>query len=119
MCVCDSLRDSLRDSLAGLPRVSVDPYCYVSFTREAQKSIILEQTIMPTWDQTLIFDDIELYGDPKVVQAIPPDVCIELFDKDLIVSVCSLTVCALCVFLHVVKKAMGQPCVSIAQYTHN
>ena len=41
---------------------------------------------MPTWDQTLIIDDIELFGDPKIVAAVPPDVTVELFDEDIIVS---------------------------------
>eukprot|EP00117_Sycon_ciliatum_P005571 scpid7068/ scgid9464/ Myoferlin; Fer-1-like protein 3 len=61
-----------------------DPYARVGFGRQSSRSIILKKTIMPTWDQTLILDDIELYGDPKIVAAVPPDVTIELFDEDIV-----------------------------------
>ena len=38
------------------------------------------------WDQTLIFDEITLYGAPELVAQNPPEIVIEVFDKDLIVS---------------------------------
>lgn len=38
------------------------------------------------WDQTLIFDEITLYGPPEHIAQNPPQVVIEVFDKDMIVS---------------------------------
>ena len=47
----------------------------------------MPETIMPTWDQTLIIEDIEIYGDKKITVDTPPDVVIELYDRDIIVSI--------------------------------
>jgi len=38
------------------------------------------------WDQTLIFDELTLYGSPEEIARNPPEVVVEIFDKDLIVS---------------------------------
>lgn len=78
----------------------VDPYCRISFSHHYVKSVILPETIMPTWDQTLIMDKIDLYGDMKVVAETPPDLVIELFDQDVIVS------CSACsgFFLSILRK---------------
>ncbi|KAJ3610380.1 hypothetical protein NHX12_022472 [Muraenolepis orangiensis] len=43
---------------------------------------VVRATLNPTWDQTLIFDDVEIYGDPKTVARDPPDVVMELYDSD-------------------------------------
>ena len=37
------------------------------------------------WDQTLIFDELLMYGDPELIAQYPPEVMIEVFDKDMIV----------------------------------
>jgi len=38
------------------------------------------------WDQTLIIEEIEIHGDPKSIEAQPPDIFIEIFDHDTFVS---------------------------------
>uniref|UniRef100_A0A3Q3J2K7 C2 domain-containing protein n=1 Tax=Monopterus albus TaxID=43700 RepID=A0A3Q3J2K7_MONAL len=43
---------------------------------------VIRATLNPTWDQTLIFDDIEIYGDPQTIAHSPPDVVLELYDSD-------------------------------------
>uniref|UniRef100_H3ANS6 C2 domain-containing protein n=1 Tax=Latimeria chalumnae TaxID=7897 RepID=H3ANS6_LATCH len=43
---------------------------------------IAERTLSPTWDQTLVFQEIVLYGDPKDIQDRPPKVIIEIFDHN-------------------------------------
>ena len=47
---------------------------------------ILTRTICPTWDQTLIFENVQIYGSIDKVANNPPEVIIELFDKDPVVS---------------------------------
>lgn len=48
----------------------------------------VRNTLNPTWDQTLIFYEVEIFGDPEVTSATPPGVVVELYDADTYVSVC-------------------------------
>ncbi|XP_072851425.2 myoferlin isoform X2 [Pogona vitticeps] len=59
-----------------------DPYAHVSFLHRSKTTEIIHSTLNPTWDQTLIFDDIEIYGDPQAVAEEPPQLVVELFDSD-------------------------------------
>nr|XP_008113541.1 PREDICTED: myoferlin isoform X1 [Anolis carolinensis] len=59
-----------------------DPYAYVSFLHRSKTTEIIHSTLNPTWDQTVIFDEIEIYGDPQTVALNPPHVVVELFDSD-------------------------------------
>ncbi|POI33391.1 hypothetical protein CIB84_002857 [Bambusicola thoracicus] len=59
-----------------------DPYAHVSFLHQSKTTEIIHSTLNPTWDQTLIFNEIEIYGDPQTVAQNPPSVVIELFDSD-------------------------------------
>uniref|UniRef100_A0A8B9BXD4 Myoferlin n=1 Tax=Anser brachyrhynchus TaxID=132585 RepID=A0A8B9BXD4_9AVES len=59
-----------------------DPYAHVSFLHQSKTTEIIHSTLNPTWDQTLIFNEIEIYGDPQTVAENPPNVVIELFDSD-------------------------------------
>uniref|UniRef100_A0A8D0EU87 Myoferlin n=1 Tax=Strix occidentalis caurina TaxID=311401 RepID=A0A8D0EU87_STROC len=59
-----------------------DPYAHVSFLHQSKTTEIIHSTLNPTWDQTLIFNEIEIYGDPQTVAQNPPNVVIELFDSD-------------------------------------
>ena len=47
---------------------------------------MLVQTLCPTWDQTLIFENVPIYGNVEEVRDNPPKVVLELFDKDAVVS---------------------------------
>lgn len=76
-----------------LPHVSItiillfspDPYAHVSFLHVSKTTEVIRATLNPTWDQTLIFDDIEIYGDPQTIARNPPDVVLELYDSDQVV----------------------------------
>ena len=35
-----------------------------------------EKTLSPTWDQTLIFEEMEIPGDPSLIKSQPPDITI-------------------------------------------
>uniref|UniRef100_A0AAQ4PUW1 Myoferlin like n=1 Tax=Gasterosteus aculeatus aculeatus TaxID=481459 RepID=A0AAQ4PUW1_GASAC len=59
-----------------------DPYAHVSFLHVSKTTEVVRFTLNPLWDQTLIFEDIEIYGDPQTIARNPPDVVLELCDKD-------------------------------------
>ena len=63
---------------------TIDPYAVVSFDSRSQKSIVVNESVCPTWDQTLIFKHIHLFGDLDMIETYPPPIIIELFDKDLV-----------------------------------
>lgn len=59
-----------------------DPYAHVSFLHRSKTTEIIHSTLNPTWDQTIIFDEVEIFGEPQTVLQNPPNVTIELFDND-------------------------------------
>ncbi|XP_051968230.1 myoferlin isoform X1 [Xyrauchen texanus] len=59
-----------------------DPYVHVSYLHQSQTSETIKSTLNPTWDQTLIFKNVEIYGDPKFLAENPPRVVLEIFDSD-------------------------------------
>ncbi|CAL8298808.1 unnamed protein product [Merluccius merluccius] len=59
-----------------------DPYVHVSFLNVSKTTEVIKSNLNPTWDQTLIFEDVEIYGDPKTVGHQPPSVVMELYDSD-------------------------------------
>nr|XP_020479932.1 dysferlin isoform X3 [Monopterus albus] len=59
-----------------------DPYAIVSFLHQSQRTVTARNTLNPTWDQTLIFYELEIFGDPEVVMSSPPKVLVELYDQD-------------------------------------
>ncbi|TKS93062.1 Dysferlin Dystrophy-associated fer-1-like protein [Collichthys lucidus] len=71
-----------RDLLAMDKDSFSDPYAIVSFLHQSQKTVTVRNTLNPTWDQTLIFYEVEIFGDPEVTMATPPNVLVELYDSD-------------------------------------
>lgn len=63
-----------------------DPYAIVSFLHQSQKTVVEKNTLNPTWDQTLIFYEIEIFGEPASVAEQPPSIVVELYDHDTYVS---------------------------------
>lgn len=61
---------------------ALDPYAIVSFLQQSQKTVVVKNTLNPTWDQTLIFYEIEIFGDPQNVADSPPNIVVELYDHD-------------------------------------
>uniref|UniRef100_S4RYT2 C2 domain-containing protein n=1 Tax=Petromyzon marinus TaxID=7757 RepID=S4RYT2_PETMA len=59
-----------------------DPYAVASFLHQSQKSATVRGSLNPTWDQTLVFQEVEIYGDPNVTAINPPHIIIEIFDQD-------------------------------------
>ncbi|XP_028412829.1 myoferlin-like isoform X1 [Dendronephthya gigantea] len=73
-------RDMIPSDSSGLS----DPYVRVSFGNSSQATEILMQTLCPTWDQTLIFENVPIYGNIEGVQGDPPHVVLEFFDRDAV-----------------------------------
>lgn len=78
-------------SYADRGHFSPDPYAIVSFLHQSQKTVTVRNTLNPTWDQTLIFYEVEIFGDPQVTMATPPNIVVELYDSDTYVSVQKLS----------------------------
>ncbi|CAH3022077.1 unnamed protein product, partial [Porites evermanni] len=57
-----------------------DPYVRVAFLHQSKTTKTVKQTLCPTWDQTLIFEEV-IYGE---LLNNPPTVVMELFDRDKI-----------------------------------
>lgn len=43
---------------------------------------MIDETLSPTWDETLIFDHVIVYGNKEHLKNDPPSVVIEIFDQD-------------------------------------
>uniref|UniRef100_A0A8B9INI0 Dysferlin n=1 Tax=Anser cygnoides TaxID=8845 RepID=A0A8B9INI0_ANSCY len=70
------------DSFTSCPPSLADPYAIVSFLHQSQKTVVIKNTLNPTWDQTLIFYEIEIFGDPQKVSDSPPNIVVEIYDHD-------------------------------------
>lgn len=75
----------VREQKKRTPLSPPDPYAHVSFLHVSKTTEIIRTTLNPTWDQTLIFEDIEIFGDPQTLACNPPDVVLELYDSDQVV----------------------------------
>uniref|UniRef100_A0A8C6LPW7 Otoferlin n=1 Tax=Nothobranchius furzeri TaxID=105023 RepID=A0A8C6LPW7_NOTFU len=61
-----------------------DPFARVFFSTHSQVTEILSETLCPTWDQLLVFDDVELFGEASELRDDPPIVVVEIFDQDTV-----------------------------------
>ncbi|TPP62512.1 Myoferlin, partial [Fasciola gigantica] len=59
-----------------------DPYVRCSFQGLTQRTETITATLCPTWDETLIFEEVQIYGDPMTTAICPPPVIVEIFDWD-------------------------------------
>lgn len=48
-------------------------------------SQVLPETLCPTWDQLLVFENVELFGEAYELRDDPPIIVIELYDQDTVV----------------------------------
>lgn len=81
---------------------AVDPFCHVSFLNVSQTTEVLEKTLCPTWDQTLIFDQVQIHGAPADIAKEPPEIVIEFFDQDVFVSICAY--CTVILIIRLIAK---------------
>ncbi|KAL2098893.1 hypothetical protein ACEWY4_005373 [Coilia grayii] len=59
-----------------------DPFARVFFSSHTQVTEVLNETLCPTWDQLLVFDNVELYGEAGELRDDPPIIVIEIYDQD-------------------------------------
>ena len=83
---------------------TADPFTRVVFLNHSQATERLQNTICPTWDQTLVFDTVHIHGDPQKVVDNPPKIIIEIFDYDSFVSRHSSTITMYKFSIHCVSK---------------
>ncbi|KAG1653027.1 Dysferlin [Nymphon striatum] len=62
----------------------VYPFACVSFMNQSKKTEVIPQTLCPTWDQTLFFDEVVIFGDKDAVSTHPPLIVIEVYDRDIV-----------------------------------
>ncbi|XP_019631945.1 PREDICTED: myoferlin-like [Branchiostoma belcheri] len=70
------------DLLGGNKDVSCDPFCRVSFLNHTALTEIKRYTLNPTWDQTLIIDNIQIHADPDKLAEDPPIIFTSVLDHD-------------------------------------
>ncbi|XP_018427633.1 PREDICTED: otoferlin, partial [Nanorana parkeri] len=61
-----------------------DPFARVFFNTQSQCTEVLNETLCPTWDQLLVFDNVELYGEACEMRDDPPIIVIEIYDQDTV-----------------------------------
>ncbi|KAF3822749.1 hypothetical protein GH733_008123 [Mirounga leonina] len=61
-----------------------DPFAKVTFLSHCQTTKVISQTLSPTWNQMLLFNDLVLHGDQKELMESPPSVVVELYDSDAV-----------------------------------
>ncbi|XP_028291408.1 fer-1-like protein 6 isoform X2 [Gouania willdenowi] len=59
-----------------------DPFARVTFMNNSQTTIIIPQTLSPTWNQCLLMQGLMLTGDLNHIQQEPPRVLVEVYDDD-------------------------------------
>ncbi|KAJ8009618.1 hypothetical protein DPEC_G00090770 [Dallia pectoralis] len=61
-----------------------DPFARVFFSTHSQVTEVLSETLCPTWDQLLVFDDVELFGEAGELRDDPPIIVVEVYDQDTV-----------------------------------
>ncbi|XP_066563265.1 otoferlin isoform X1 [Amia ocellicauda] len=61
-----------------------DPFARVFFSTHSQCTEVLNETLCPTWDQLLVFDNVELFGEASELRDDPPIIVIEIYDQDTV-----------------------------------
>lgn len=59
-----------------------DPFARViagEFTKTTQ---VIDETLSPTWDELLVFEEVLIYGAADEIQRDPPAIVVEIFDQD-------------------------------------
>lgn len=59
-----------------------DPYATVFVTEFSKTTQVIEETLSPTWDELLVFDEVLVYGAKDEIKRDPPTIIIEIYDQD-------------------------------------
>uniref|UniRef100_A0A8C6QVT3 Fer-1 like family member 6 n=1 Tax=Nannospalax galili TaxID=1026970 RepID=A0A8C6QVT3_NANGA len=61
-----------------------DPFAKVTFLSQCQTTKVISQTLSPTWNQMLLFNELVLHGEEMELVESPPVVVVELYDSDAV-----------------------------------
>ncbi|KAF5301719.1 hypothetical protein FQA39_LY10650 [Lamprigera yunnana] len=59
-----------------------DPFARVLAGEYSRMTQVIDETLSPTWDELLLFDEILIYGTSEEIQQNPPSIVVEIFDQD-------------------------------------
>ncbi|XP_075991116.1 otoferlin-like [Anticarsia gemmatalis] len=59
-----------------------DPFARIVLGENTATTQVIDETLSPTWDELLVFDDVLLYSTIEQIKADPPTIAIEIFDQD-------------------------------------
>lgn len=59
-----------------------DPFARVVVGDATATTQVIDETLSPTWDELLVFDDVLLYSTIEQIKSDPPTIVIEIFDQD-------------------------------------
>lgn len=59
-----------------------DPFARVIMGEFSKTTQVIDETLSPTWDELLIFEEILIYGSADEIKQDPPPIIIEIFDQD-------------------------------------
>ncbi|XP_072931489.1 otoferlin [Epargyreus clarus] len=59
-----------------------DPFAKIIIGENIATTQVIDETLSPTWDELLIFDDILLFSSIEQIKDDPPTIVIEIFDQD-------------------------------------
>lgn len=59
-----------------------DPFAVVYITEFAKTTQVIEETLSPTWDELLVFEEVLVYGAKEEIRRDPPTIIIEIYDQD-------------------------------------
>lgn len=59
-----------------------DPFARVVAGEFIKTTQVIDETLSPTWDELLVFEEILIYGTAEDIQQEPPAIIIEIFDQD-------------------------------------
>jgi otoferlin len=63
-----------------------DPYSQVVAGEWCKTTQVVDETLSPTWDELLVFPELMVCGLGEEIKKEPPNVVIEIFDQDKVVS---------------------------------
>ncbi|XP_024881709.1 otoferlin-like isoform X1 [Temnothorax curvispinosus] len=69
-----------------------DPFARVICGEFCKCTQVIDETLSPTWDELLLFDDILIYGTAEEIKKEPPSIVIELFDQDKVSHIVAMDI---------------------------
>lgn len=62
---------------------------------------VQKKSLNPIWDQTILFQALEIFGNKEYLKMYPPTVIFELYDRDLFVSMVFIVLSKFQIFISV------------------